>query len=175
MPLVLSGSTGIVEGNIADSAITNGKIASLAATKLTGQVPDANAPSGSVIQVIQGIGTTISVSSSTPTVVAQANITIQQGSKVFITACGDMNPDVTGNWHYYQIFRDSSAIGQRYIGQTSGASYNLPFSISCIETTGLNTGTYTYSLRGWQGSGTITYGETGDTQAPTIILMEIAA
>lgn len=37
----------------ADGSITNAKIASMAASKLTGQVPDANAPSGSVIQVVQ--------------------------------------------------------------------------------------------------------------------------
>ena len=36
----------------ADGSITNAKIASMAASKLTGQVPDANAPSGSVIQVV---------------------------------------------------------------------------------------------------------------------------
>jgi hypothetical protein len=42
MPLVLSGSTGIVEGNIADSAVTTGKIASLEASKLTGQVLNDN-------------------------------------------------------------------------------------------------------------------------------------
>ena len=59
MPLVLSGSTGIVEGNIANDAITTSKIASLATSKLTGQLADANAPSGSVIQmrnvVMQGV------------------------------------------------------------------------------------------------------------------------
>jgi hypothetical protein len=74
MPLVLSGSTGIVEANIADSAITNSKVASLAASKLTGQVADANiaavaaakltgqiadanANSGAVLQVVQTVVT----------------------------------------------------------------------------------------------------------------------
>ena len=37
---------------IPNSIITNAKINDVAATKLTGQVPDANAPSGSVIQVV---------------------------------------------------------------------------------------------------------------------------
>jgi hypothetical protein len=41
MPLVLSGD-----------GITSDNITSLAASKLTGQVPDANAPPGSVIQVV---------------------------------------------------------------------------------------------------------------------------
>jgi hypothetical protein len=47
MPLVLSGSTGITSDNIA----------SLATSKLTGQVADGNAPSGSVIQVVQAVVT----------------------------------------------------------------------------------------------------------------------
>jgi hypothetical protein len=57
MAITLNGSTGIVEANIADSAITNNKVASLAASKLTGQILDANAPSGCVIQVIQTVKT----------------------------------------------------------------------------------------------------------------------
>ena len=52
------GSGAIAAGNLtnavpADGSITNAKIASMAATKLTGTVPDANAPSGSVIQTVQ--------------------------------------------------------------------------------------------------------------------------
>jgi hypothetical protein len=48
----------IAAGNLgnavpADGSITNAKIASVAASKLTGQVPDANAPSGSIIKVTQ--------------------------------------------------------------------------------------------------------------------------
>jgi hypothetical protein len=55
MALVLSGD-----------GITSDNIASLAASKLTGQVPDANAPSGSVIQVVQTVKTnTFSSTSST--------------------------------------------------------------------------------------------------------------
>jgi hypothetical protein len=42
----------ITEAKLANSAVTDAKIAAMAATKLTGTVPDANAPSGSVIQVV---------------------------------------------------------------------------------------------------------------------------
>jgi hypothetical protein len=45
----------ITEAKLANSAVTNAKISTMAATKLTGQVPDANAPSGSVIQVVQAM------------------------------------------------------------------------------------------------------------------------
>jgi hypothetical protein len=47
MPLVLSGD-----------GITSDNITSLAASKLTGQLPDANAPSGSVIQVVTSVYST---------------------------------------------------------------------------------------------------------------------
>jgi hypothetical protein len=43
----------VVEVDIADGAVTNAKIGTMAATKLTGRVAAANAPSGSVIQVVQ--------------------------------------------------------------------------------------------------------------------------
>lgn len=41
-----------------DNSVQSADIASLAASKLSGQVPDANAPSGSVIQVVQSFQTT---------------------------------------------------------------------------------------------------------------------
>lgn len=141
---------------------------------VTGRLPNSNAPSGSVIQVVSGVGTAISVSTGTPTIVVQASITILQGSRVLVSALGDMNPAVGGNWHNYRLYRDETGIGQSYIGQTAAASYNLPFSISALDVA-LTAGSYTYSLRVWQGSGAITYGETGNIQAPTIVLMEIAA
>ena len=134
----------------------------------------ATLPAGSVIQVVQGVATATTVNTGTPTTVVQASITVSQGSKVFATACGDMNPASAGNWHTYRIYRDSTAISQRYIGQPANSSYNLPFSICFVETAGLNAGTYTYSLKVAQGVGLMSYGETGDVQAPTIVLMEIA-
>ena len=47
----------VVADDLADGSVTNAKIASMAASKLTGQVPRANAPSGSVIQVVQATKT----------------------------------------------------------------------------------------------------------------------
>ena len=44
--------------------LPNANIAAMAASKLTGQVPDANAPSGSVIQVVQGTSSTIFTSTT---------------------------------------------------------------------------------------------------------------
>jgi len=47
--------------------LPNANIEAVAASKLTGQVPDANAPSGSVIQVVQATSTTTSTYSNAST------------------------------------------------------------------------------------------------------------
>ena len=47
--------TQIQTGMLADLAVTDAKIAAMAASKLSGQVPKVNAPSGSVIQVVQTV------------------------------------------------------------------------------------------------------------------------
>jgi hypothetical protein len=122
MPLVLSGSTGIVEGNIANDAITTNKIASdaittskiasLAASKLTGQVPDANAPSGSVIQVVQSYKTNIFTTTSVNYVEVPgliANITpISTNSKILIQV--NLNAGIVGNAAGVQLWRNNAAI-----------------------------------------------------------------
>jgi hypothetical protein len=159
-------------GSILDSTST------LDATKLSGNLPaiDGSALTGvgKVLQVVQTSGVSaVTVNTSTPTTVVSRSITIRSGSKVLITACGDMNPGTTGDWQYYQIYRDTAAVGQRYIGQTSGGSHNLPFSITTLDAPSTN-GTYTYSLKAYNGSGSITYGETGSVQTPTIVVQEIA-
>ena len=65
MTVIINGTTGI--DTVQDGIITNAKIASMAATKLTGQVPDANAPSGSVLQVVRGSVLTGAVNTTSST------------------------------------------------------------------------------------------------------------
>ena len=114
--------------------------------------------------------TAITVATATPTIIASVTITTK-GKPVFVLGLGDMNPAVGGDWQNYRIYRNGTAIGKSYIGQTAALSYNLPFSVCLIDTP--SAGTHTYELRAWQGVGTITYGETGDVQAPTIIAIEV--
>ena len=128
---------------------------------------------GHVIQVVQNIGSAVTTNSATPTTVASASITIQATSKVHAYCVGDMNAAADDDWNYFRIYRDSTAIGQRYIAQAVKSSYNLPFSTAHLDTPG-SAGTYTYTLKCWRGVGSMTYGEEGNGQAPTMILMEIA-
>ena len=143
----------------------------------SGQTLDASngfvAPAGHVIQVVQNIGSAVTTSSATPTTFASGTITIQANSKVHISCVGDMNSNGVSYWNYYQIYRGSTAVSQRYIGQAEQSSHNLPFSIQYLDQPS-SAGTYTYNVKGWQGVGTMAYGETGAIQAPTVILMEIA-
>jgi hypothetical protein len=57
----------VTTAKIADGAITNAKIVNMAASKLTGLVPSANAPSGTILQVItrQLNGTTQGIPNTT--------------------------------------------------------------------------------------------------------------
>lgn len=103
---------------IPNSIITNAKINDVAATKLTGQVPDANAPSGSVIQVVQafsdqGQGTTSS--SFTKHTGLTLSITPRAtNSKILVmyTAFGYVNGN--GNHLCTTIYRNSTNLGANH-------------------------------------------------------------
>jgi hypothetical protein len=114
--------------------------------------------------------TSVTVNTTTPTTIASCSITTS-GRPVLIIGTGDANPAAAGDWNYIAIYRGESQIGKLIINQTSGASHNNPFGITTIDSPAA--GTYTYSLRGYQGTGSITYGEIGNVQAPTIIAMEL--
>ena len=111
------------------------------------------------------------VATTTPTSVCSVTLTTL-GKPVLLFAAGDSNPNQAGGWHYYQFYRDNTAIGKRYINENSGgASTNDPWATTFIDAPAA--GTYSYQLRVWQGSGSFTYGEDGNVQAPTIIAMEL--
>jgi hypothetical protein len=77
----------ITTSDLANGAVTDAKIAAMAASKLTGQVPDANAPSGSVIQVVTNSTTSLITSSgSEVTILTQSITPLSASSKFFIIA-----------------------------------------------------------------------------------------
>lgn len=95
----------------ADGSITNAKIASMAASKLTGQVPDANAPSGSVIQVVSfTTDAQSSITSFSPQTAMSASITPSSSSSkilILIDARFSTGTDVYG---MTRIFRNNTEI-----------------------------------------------------------------
>lgn len=113
----------------------------------------------------------ITVNTSTPTVIASASITTN-GYPVLLAASGDQNPNQPNGWHYVQFAVDNIAIGKLIINENAGGtSKNCPFALTHIHHP--PAGTYTFQVRAWQGSGSMTYGEAGDGQAPTITAVEL--
>jgi hypothetical protein len=115
--------------------------------------------------------TTVNTTSSTN--IATVSLTVKGGRPVLVMASGDANPSTNDNaWNYIQLFRGETGIGRYLIQQTSGPSNNQAFGIVALDPSP-SAGTYTYSLRAWNGDGPLTYGETGTGQAPVIIALEL--
>lgn len=132
---------------------------------------------GKYISGVQSLTTSVSdatavtVNTGTPTTIASCSITTT-GKAVILVGTGDGNPNQSGGWHYLQFYRDSTAIGKFIISENAGGtSANCPFALCFIETP--SAGTYTYTIKANQGSGSFTYGETGNGQAPTIFAVEV--
>jgi hypothetical protein len=165
---------------LSGDGISSDAIASLAASKLTGVIPDANAPSGSVIQVVYG---------STST---QVNTTSTSGVDTGLTA--SITPTSTSNkilvmisQHIYisgdngagiQIFRGGTAIfnagNYAVFAQTAGIMMGVAginYLDSPASTSSL---TYKTQIRS-RDSGETVGVQRDDSNTSTIILMEIAA
>jgi hypothetical protein len=110
------------------------------------------------------------VSSTTYTTIASVSLTTR-GNPVLLSASGDMNPTTAGGWNRIRLFRGATAIGNWIICQSTAASVNVPFGLTHIDP--VSAGTYTYTVRAQQGSGTCVYGEEGAGQAPTLIALEL--
>ena len=114
---------------------------------------------------------TVTVNSTTATTLASVSLTTT-GKNVLLTACGDSNPGQDGGWFYVRLDRDTTELGKKYIVENQGtSSQNYMFAIMDIDDP--SAGTYTYSVKAYQGSGTHVFGETGNVQAPTITAQEI--
>ena len=113
MPLSLSGTTGIVTGNIGNSQVTSGKLASGAAR--------ANFGAGAVLQVVQGVQSTVQNSLTSASFAdipgLSASITpASTSNKILVTAhmhgCSNSNVGV-------RLMRDSTPIGVNTSGSPS--------------------------------------------------------
>ena len=163
--------------------LPNANIAAMAASKLTGQVPDANAPSGSVIQVVQGTSSTIftSTTSSYLATGLQATITpISSTSKILLISREQLNGDIdndglgdaTGQYALYRngsmIFQSNSTTfargGLQRINDGGFKYLDSPNSTSAL--------TYATYLRMSGGSRAVV---ANNDALSTMILLEIAA
>lgn len=166
MAIVLDG-TGSITG------LTSG--AGIAAAALSGQVPDANAPSGSVIQVVSA-NPTLSFSTTSGTFASiglSASITpLSASSKIFIVATFLQNAQSSNLSLQTALFR-----GATQLDITTG---EYAASAGWLQTTNTTTfldspattasTTYTVQARVSAGAGTLSF-----TDKSSIVLMEIAA
>lgn len=97
-----------------DNSVQSADIASLAASKLSGQVPDANAPSGSVIQVVQAVKTDTFSSSSNSWVDVtgwSASITpLSASSKILVMAGAYTSHSVSNGFAYFKLVRNNTDV-----------------------------------------------------------------
>jgi len=123
MPLVLSGSTGIVEGNIADSAITTNKIANgaVVAADLAAGAARANFGAGAVLQVVS---TTTDAQSSTNSQATALSLSITPSNStskilLLVDAQFSMSTDTYG---MTRLFRNSTEIASSSQLSTGGSN-----------------------------------------------------
>jgi len=114
----------------------------------------------SVKQVVTNSVGSIVINTSTPTAIVSVTITVSAGSTVLVMAQGEQNGEVSDAWQWHQLYRDGTAIGTTAITVTH-ASWNTEFHHSFWDTN-LAAGTYTYSIRAWNGLNYCSYGEHSD-------------
>jgi hypothetical protein len=199
MAITINGTgsiTGLSAGGLPNDSVTSANIASLATTKLTGQVADANAPSGSVIQIVQSVLTSaVAGNSQSYTSILTASITPSSSSnKVFILLNAAMGAGTSGNVQC-QITRNGTHI---YLGdasssraQVTGMAFDnfqsvsvVPMSISYLDSPATTSAvTYDFRLREPANSSYRFYVNRSDSDndaiyrgraATSFILMEIA-
>lgn len=178
-----------------DNSVQSADIASLAASKLSGQVPDANAPSGSVIQVVQSTySTEVSIGSagSWNDIGVTANITpISTSNKILVTACiqGRVFINSGDNGASLRILRSGTEIfgpagsntyefgynNRTAYSATSEETYRIPLTyLDSPSSTSALTYKIQAIMRSGSGSNSISFQDDG--QYPSVlVLMEIAA
>lgn len=175
---------------ISGNGISSDAIASLAASKLTGQVPDANAPSGSVIQVVNALANSpVTIATTTYTDIGlSASITpVSTSSKVFVLVRVPFNTvrggSITNAWASIRLLRNGSAIepipGSTYeqginYGDTVWGDFRSIAILQSLDSPS-STSSVTYSVQAARDSSnsSIIVQETGYYKS-SITLMEIA-
>ena len=120
------------------------------------------------LNYVQTLGTKVTGISGASSAIVSASITTN-GYPVHIVVTGDAENASAGGWARLQLFRGSTAIGNRVHVEGSAGSENIPFTLQFIDSQAA--GTYTYSLRTLDtAGGTFNFGE---TDGPTITVLEL--
>jgi hypothetical protein len=162
----------------ASGLLPNANIEAMAASKLTGQVPDANAPSGSVIQVVSATSTaSVETSSTTFTNFLSASITPSSASNKILCLATYGEPDILTGYVFVKLFRSGSEIFKltTEFGRGISASAESHYSGASLQflDSPATTSATTYNL----GLAVVIGGTAriGNGGGHSLVLMEIAA
>jgi hypothetical protein len=172
----------VVTADIANGAVTNAKIDTMAASKLTGQVARANAPSGSVIQVVESILSVPVSTTSTSWVTTGLSATITPisiSSRIAAFLSTTLDTQNAGVQAGITLFRNSTNLEIEGITSQYSPTVRLNSASSFVwvdypSTTSATTYSVRYAVT--FSSGTIFFNQgTGiGNSTATLILMEIA-
>jgi len=160
---------------IASNAVTDAKIAAVATSKLTGDIPYANMPVGSVIQVQEtSNNTTQSTSSTNPIVILSISITPKlTSSKMILMGSTPVSVSVGTSNAYASTYIYDPGGNQLARSITGQAGYNSDqHALFAVHSPGSTSSqTYTFSLGSSSGG---TGSVSTDGQTYNFIIMEIA-
>jgi hypothetical protein len=115
----------------------------------------------SVKQVVSNSVGSIVINTSTPTAIISVTITVSAGSTVLVMSQGEQNGEAGTAWQWHQLYRGETALGTSGI-TVVGNGINSEYHYSFWDTN-LTAGTYTYSMRAWNGGQNYcSYGEHSD-------------
>ncbi len=160
---------------IASNAVTDAKIAAVATSKLTGDIPYANMPVGSVIQVQEtSNNTTQSTTSTNPIVILSISITPKlTSSKMILMGSTPVAVSVGTSNAYASTYIYDPGGNQLARSITGQAGYNSDqHALFAVHSPGSTSSqTYTFSLGSSSGG---TGSVSTDGQTYNFIIMEIA-
>lgn len=163
--------------------VPDAKLVALTASKLSGQVPDANAPSGSVIQVVEASVGSASYTNyaSYATFISGSITTTVANSRILVTMNIPYYCAGSGTWStsFYVRLLENSVVASAYEHPGPNAQSEFAQVVHTSYLSGAKSiGTYTFEgqSRGTSGSGTYTLARTvtGDACSVRMLMMEIA-
>jgi hypothetical protein len=112
----------------------------------------------------------VTISGDSYQTIASCSITTN-GKPVLLVMSGDSNPNGGSGWGFSRFFRGETALGKEMLIETTNST-NVAIGNVWIDTP--SAGTYTFSIR-WRtvAGSSITFGETGDIQAPNFCAIEL--
>jgi hypothetical protein len=166
----------VINGSGSITGLTSGS--GISASALSGQVPDANAPSGSVLQVVEA-STTTQTSSTSATWAdtgLSGSITPTSASNKIAVMWNSPCLAESNNEMHIRIVRNGTAITTSYkMTNSAGTLWTSMAGVILDNPSTTSSITYKIQIQRNTGSGTVYFGTSNDPSTSRMIMMEIAA